>query len=453
MMKMHLSFLGVDVKNDALIGIFVGLTQAMAFSRSFIYILLMISPTAILAGGFQVNLQGQKQIGMGHTGTALIMGPSSSFFNPGAFSFLETNSIALGACFIIPRTQYLEPSPGIYTTETEKGVGTPFTLYSSFRPGKVYGKKDSLGHRDKKVSNWNIGFAVYTPFGSGIKYPDDWKGQFVLREMKLTTIFLQTTIAYKINDKIGVGIAYIYALGSFKLRKGVPVQNQQSEYGEGELEAKGSGHGFNAGLYIKANDKLSFGLSYRSSVKFKAEDGSASFSVPSSLKEYFPNTSFNATINLPSVTNFGIAVIPKKNLTIAFDINYVGWSIYDSLNIDFEENTEKLEDINSARNYKNVFAFRLGAQYLVKENVTIRAGAYYDMTPVPDGYLTPETPGTNKVGITVGASFKLSEHYNLDLSFLYIEGAKRTDINLETGFGGTWKSRAYVPGFALQYIF
>jgi len=412
-----------------------------------------MTPSMLAAGGFQVNLQGQKQTGMGHTGTALILGPSSSFFNPGAFSFLETNSIVLGASFIIPKTQYLEPYPGIYTTETEKAVGTPFTLYSSFRPGKVYGKSDSLGHRDKKVSKLNFGFAAYTPFGSGIKYPDDWKGQFVLREMKLTTIFLQTTVAYRINDKIGFGLAYIYALGSFKLRKGVPVHNQQSEYGEGELEGKGSGHGFNVGLYIKAHKKLSFGLSYRSSVKFKAEDGSAKFTVPASLKEYFPNTSFKATIKLPSVTSLGIAVIPKENLTIAFDVNFVGWSIYDSLNIDFEENTEKLDDIHSARNYKNVFAFRLGAQYLLNENVTIRAGAYCDMTPVRDGYLTPETPGTNKYGITAGASFKLSEHYNIDLSFLYLEGAKRTDINLETSFGGTWKSRAFIPGFALQYIF
>ena len=425
----------------------------MAFLRSFLFALLLISPSLLLAGGFQVNLQGQKQTGMGHTGTALILGPSSSFFNPGAFSFLETNSIVLGASFIIPKTQYLEPYPGIYTTETEKGVGTPFTLYSSFRPGKVYGKRDSLGHRDNKVSRLNFSFAVYTPVGSGIKYPDDWKGQFVLREMSLTAIFLQTTVAYRINDRIGLGIAYIYALGSFKLRKGIPVQNQQSEYGEGKLEGKGSGHGFNAGLYFKAHEKISLVLSYRSSVKFKADDGSAEFTVPASLKEFFPNTSFKATIKLPSVTSFGIAVIPKENMTVAFDINFVGWSIYDSLNIDFEENTEKLEDVNSARNYKNVFAFRLGVQYLLKENVTVRAGVYYDMTPVPDGYLTPETPGSDKFGITVGASLKLSDNLNIDLSFLYIEGKKRTDINLETGFGGTWKSRAYIPGIALEYIF
>ena len=46
----------------------------------------------------------------------------------------------------------------------------------------------------------------------------------------------------------------------------------------------------------------------------------------------------------------------------------------------------------------------------------------------------------------------LSE-FNIDLSLLYLEGRKRTDTNIETGFGGTWKAKAVIPGIGLEYIF
>ena len=41
------------------------------------------------AEGYQVNLQGNRQTGMGHTGAGLLMGASSIHFNPGALSFLQ----------------------------------------------------------------------------------------------------------------------------------------------------------------------------------------------------------------------------------------------------------------------------------------------------------------------------------------------------------------------------
>ncbi|MBL4656887.1 MAG: outer membrane protein transport protein, partial [Flavobacteriales bacterium] len=302
-------------------------------------------------------------------------------------------------------------------------------------------------------AKWNLGFSAYTPFGSGIKYADDWLGQFVLREMSLKIIFLQTTFGYQITEKLGIGVAHVYGFGNFYLRKGVPTANANGDFGEGVLEGSASGHGLNAGIYYQVSDKLSAGVSYRSSVTVKEEDGIATFSVPSSLKEFFPSTTFSTSISLPQVINFGLGYKLSEKTTLAYDFSTVGWSIYDSLIFDFAENTDKLEDIKSPRHYRNTMIFRLGVEHKVNDKFTVRGGAYYDMTPVEDGYITPETPGANKIGISAGASILITEHFNIDLSFLYLEGAPRTDTNLETGFGGTWKGKAYVPGFALEYLF
>ena len=149
----------------------------------------------------------------------------------------------------------------------------------------------------------------------------------------------------------------------------------------------------------------------------------------------------------------GFGYLLNEKIKLAIDINYIGWKSYDSLIINFKQNTEKLADIHSARMYENVFIFRIGGQYQLTNKWTVRLGSYYDMTPVKAGYFTPETPDVNKIGITSGATFLVTKKVHLDLSLLFIEGIKRTDTNIETNFGGTYKSRALIPGFSLGYYF
>ncbi|MDP1747550.1 MAG: outer membrane protein transport protein, partial [Bacteroidota bacterium] len=174
---------------------------------------------------------------------------------------------------------------------------------------------------------------------------------------------------------------------------------------------------------------------------------------PNSVAEFFPQTTFSTELKLPQVATLGFGYVLNNKLKLALDINYIGWKSYDSLIINFENNTDKLADIHSARMYENVFIFRIGSQYQWTDKWTVRLGAYYDMTPVKAGYLTPETPDVNKIGITSGASFRVTKKVHLDLSLLFIEGIKRTDTNIETQFSGTYKSRAVIPGFGLQYLF
>lgn len=392
------------------------------------------------AGGFQVNLQGQKQTGMAHTGTGLLLDGASLLFNPGATSFLDSiRLVQIGGSFIIPRAQYLEPYPGIYTAEMVHNLGTPFTFYAVYKI--------------KKEHKMNFGLGIYTPFGSRSQWEDDWKGQFLIREMALKTIFIQPTVSYKLNDKIGIGAGFIYATGGFGFKKGVPAQDTMGNYGEASLSGDASGMGYNAGIYFKANNKWSFGLDYRSSVKVSVDEGYASFVVPSSLEEYFPTTTFSASITMPHVLSFGAGFSPTEKLSLALDVNHVGWHVYDTLAFDFADTTSKLQNIRSPRMYKDAFIFRVGAQYLLKDNLTVRCGSYFDMSPVQDGYLTPETPDANRIGLSMGASWKVAKKINLDFSLLYIEGMKRTDKNIETDFGGTYKTKAVVPGFAIEFLF
>lgn len=399
------------------------------------------------AGGFQVNLQGQKQIGMGHTGTGLAMDEASIFFNPGAMSHLRENGFQLGVSGIMARTAYANPETG-YTTETEHHIITPFQAYGVF------------GAKEGKLK---AGLGVYTPFGSTVEYPDGWAGQFVLNEISLRAIYIQPTISYAITDKIGIGAGFVYALGSVNLQKSIPVQGKDGQYGLAELDGNGNGIGYNAGIYFKPSDKFSLGVSYRSEVKMKVDDGDADFTTVSSqpVSSKFPDTKFKAELPLPGTLSIGLGFMPTEKLTIAADANFVQWSSYENLQFDYDAEINGSKSTISPRNYENSYAIRLGGQYATTDALTLRAGAYFDKTPVQAGYLSAETPDSDRIGLSAGLSYKFSDNFNLDLSFLYINGKERTQTAEDISSAGTqadviagkFKTQVYIPGIGISYKF
>ena len=135
---------------------------------------------------------------------------------------------------------------------------------------------------------------------------------------------------------------------------------------------------------------------------------------------------------------------------MVLDINHVGWKAYDTLAFDYEQNTASLLDTKSPRNYKSIFAFRGGAQYLVLPNLDLRMGGGFGFTPVPDASVTPETPDANRAYVTGGLSYRFSKSFSIDASVYYTQ-LKRTAKNAETNLNGTYSTTAIAPGFSLIY--
>lgn len=389
-----------------------------------------------MAGGYQVNLASQRQIGMGHTGTGLVTGTSSIFFNPGAMAQAR-NGITIGASAIISKIAYLAPESNT-TIMADNPTGTPFQVYG------VYGITDKL----------KAGLGVYTPFGSTVNWGNEWNGRFGLNELSLKAIFIQPTLSYQITEKLGVGAGFVYSTGGVNLQRSIPLENNEGE-ARAELDGDASGMGYNVGIFFNPTEKLSLGLSYRSQVDMEVEDGTAEFDVPASVAARFPaGTTFKAELPLPSTLTLGIGFNPTEKLTLAVDISRVGWSAYEKLRFDYSQNVNGSNFTENGRNYEDVYIYRIGGEYKVTDALALRAGAYYDETPVQDGYLTPETPDSDSRGLSAGIGYTFSEKISVDASFLYINKKERTDAsNLSGGIAGTYKSIAYIPGVALNYNF
>jgi long-chain fatty acid transport protein len=389
----------------------------------------------VSAQGFQVNLQGQKQQAMGSAGTALPMDGAAVFFNPGSISFLEKNHITAGASATIGNTAFQDANTNaVYRTNSP--VGTPFAAYA------VYGMPES---------KLKFGLGAYTPFGSTVSWEDGWTGRFILTQLQLQTIFIQPTVSYKITDKIGFGAGFVIAPGKVNLQRDIPVFDG-TNYSHAELDGSALGYGFNAGLYFQATEKLSLGLTYRSAVKMKVTDGTATFTVPAALDANFPDGTFSATLPLPQIISLGVGYKASDKLKLAFDFNFGDWSAYDTLAFDYATNTSSLEDTKSARMYESSFAFRLGAQYALTQSFMLRAGAGYAISPIQDGYVTPESTDANRLNLTAGLGYNIGEHLSVDASFTFTQ-LSRKDKNLESNLDGTFKTYANIPGLSVSYHF
>ncbi|MGB3619522.1 MAG: outer membrane protein transport protein [Catalinimonas sp.] len=404
------------------------------------------------AGGYQVSLQGQKQIGMAHTGTGLALDPAALFFNPGAMSHLRENGFTVGGSAIFGATAFVADGSN-RTYRTDNPVGTPFAAYAVWGP------------TPETVSQVKFGIGVYTPYGSSVQWEDEWAGRYALQQLSLRAISVQPTVSYNIVDRVGIGAGFVYTFGGVNLQRDLPIASQNGDPATVELDGSARGFGFNIGLFVQPVDAVSVGLSYRSRIDMRVDEGSADFRVPGAARASFPaDNTFDAELPLPAVASVGLGIQVTERLLLAVDANLTFWSAYDSLTFTYTEalTVEGLPTsrTSSPRAYEDALALRLGAQFKATEALALRAGAYYDQTPVQDGYLTPETPDADRLGVSLGVGYRIGG-VEIDASLLFITGAEReqTDADIDAAgtagdvLAGRYQLGAVIPGVSASYRF
>ncbi len=389
------------------------------------------------AQGFQVNLQGQQQIGMGHTGAGLAQDGASVFFNPGAIAALPQNYVQGGISPLFFKSAF-NPAGSNEVEHTKNEVATPFNAYA------VYGIK--------ALPRWKIGFGIYTPFGGLTDWGNDWTGKYTVEKLNLKAIYYQPTLSVKLTDLISIGAGFVYNHGSVDLTQALPLTDANGTTGQAELKGNGHGLGWNAGVYLNPASGFTMGIDYRSKVNTVINNGNAIFRVPASVSSGFPQPNgFYASLPLPSTTTLGLGYRLNKQWLFALDGSLIGWSVYKVLAFDYTHNTASLQDTRSPRNYKDAFALRGGAQYSINKIIALRAGGGYVSTSVRDGYVTPEVPDANRLYATGGIGFQAANHLNVDLSFEYEHLMSRTQTNTATQLSGTFKTNVYIPGISVAY--
>lgn len=393
---------------------------------------------SLQAGGFQINSQSTKAMSMGGSLAGRAFDAGTVFFNPGGMSRLEDKTLLnAGLNIYMPRTSFLGAQN--QKEEDDGGISIPWHLYLSTRL-----KNESL----------SAGISINTPFGYNSTWKENWTGRYIIQTFRLRTVFVQPTLAWAVNEHFSIGAGPVFAFGGIATTRALSYSSNGTEASM-DLSGNGTGIGGNAGIYY-VNGKFSWGLSYRTGVKIKIKEGDAEFkNVPSLLllNGTYPNsTTFNSEMRIPGVASLAAGYAINESLTVTLGFNYINWSVFDSLNYEFDEPT--VEDIRSARKYENSLSFRAGIEGKVTDKLTLRGGLALDQSPVPDNYLSPDLPDADKTIIGAGFTYKLKTNLSLEAAFMFENVRERRETNnKQYDFEGTYNSYIYVAGIGIQYQF
>lgn len=379
------------------------------------------------AEGYQVNTLSARQNGMGHTGTALKLGAESMIFNPAGLAFEEHTIDFQGSV------------TGIFAHATAKVDGVDYNTSNPASTPMAF----NLGM--KVYDNFAAGVSFYTPYGSGIKWGDNWPGAVLNQSVNLKAFTLQPTVAWEIIPGLSVGAGAMITWGNVNLDKGLVTPASLN----GLLSLMGNDYrftdtpasinltgraattvGFNVGAMWDITKQVTVGVSYRSKMNLKVKSGDASLRYANEMAHkllqeklnVLDKANFAAEMPAPAVLNFGVAYKPVEKLQLAADAQLTFWNVYKNLEIDFLSETLKPYNQNLEKNYRNSWTFRVGAQYSLTNRLDLRAGVMIDTTPVNDAHYNPETPGMTKVEPSVGFSFSPIKYFTIDASLLYVAG-------------------------------
>ena len=399
---------------------------------------LLTSASLTFGAGFQVGSQGVRQLSMGGSGTPMIWDASTIFYNPAGLSRLKGMQAIGSVQFLNVNTKWVETPIQSNEASTKSEWFTPFNVYF----GGSLRSHDRLG----------VGIGVYTPFGNGMTWENNWPGRYLVQSIAMQTIFFQPTISYRISDVVSVGAGFIYGVGKLKMSRAIPLQDASGADGSAKLDGNGKGVGLNFGVHIKATEALQFGISYRSQVNMEF-DGDANFSVPLSLSPEFPAMGFQSDIPLPQVLSLGAAIKPWDKLTIQAEANFTGWKVFDSLGFRFDQQTGAVQDGKSARHYKNTWTFRLGGLLQASGRVQLMAGAMWDPTPVTDGFVSPDLPDSDRWSLTGGLTVKATDDLTILGGVEFGTSTTRDAQFLPDNFNGRYAAKAFTANIGVSYDF
>ncbi|MDE6450877.1 MAG: outer membrane protein transport protein, partial [Odoribacter sp.] len=376
--------------------------------KFFLFLLAGVLWMPVFAEGYQVNVLSARQTGMGHVGTGMKLGAESIHFNPAGLVFMRNYvDLSAGVSAISAKAEYRHEG---YSAATDNPLSSPIYAYAAY---KIY-------------DNLAAGISLNTPYGNSLKWPKYWAGCQLIQEIALKSFVLQPTVSYKITDKLSVGAGLMLAIGNVRLSRAVmsaqdfqgvgmllnellpaayPGKEQMigtirdNYYPPATATLNGKAHlraGVNVGVLYDFSEKVSVGVSYRSKVKMRVKEGEAELEYvnrtveelmavlgkvevngarPLAIPKYDQGT-FRAELPLPSNTTLGISYRPTDRWELAFDLQYVGWNAYDSLNVYFNQAELGIAPIRAKKDYKNTVAVRVGAQYKTTERLLLRTGLY-----------------------------------------------------------------------------
>jgi len=454
---------------------------------------LSLAVAGVFAGGvsqahaaaFALIEQSASGLGNSYAGAAAAADDVSIiFYNPAGMSLLPPGmQISAGAALINVSAKFSDSG------SVASGTGIPGVPNAQRPLGGTGGDAGGLAAVPNAyfamdlVPNLKFGVGVSVPFGLKTEYDSDWMGRFQAIKSEISTININPSISYRLDEKMSFGFGLSYqridaeltnainyvaaTFGGVLAGGGTLAQAQAAANAipagneEGTVVVKGSdtGLGYNAGAMFQLAPETRLGVSYRSPIKYKVT-GTVTFSnqagLPPAVAAQLADGNVSLDIEMPGSASVALQHKLDSSWTLLGDVTWTGWSKIKELKI-VRDNGTTLS--TTPENFKNTWRVGAGATYRYDDAWSIKMGVAYDQTPVNDTDRTARLPDNNRIWLSVGGQYRLSKDGTLDfgLAHLFIKDAS---INQNAGNAtlngqlvGTYKGSVDVLGAQFAYRF
>jgi long-chain fatty acid transport protein len=323
---------------------------------------------------------------------------------------------------------------------------------------------------------------------------------------------LEFSMPYALNPSIMQGVANNTGGMTFGQIFAAPPAFHGFGYTEVIASAKMSdlvGIGFNGkiGLAYKINDKLSFGLSYTMPTSLTYKNGKATMDMTAQMNDAFgkavqgylmqnpgqtpqqaqaavmaqfagmgidlskgvqANYDLNLDLKFPQSVGFGTSFSAMDNLKFAVDVEWINWTnAFDKMTLKLSNGTNS--NINTMlgnsgsfnldfpMNWKNAVVVKLGLEYNVDQDLTMRLGYAYGNNPVPQSTIFPVFPAIVENHFMIGGSLRVSApltiHAALELGLNNSETSNNPSLIANEYSGSSSQLATTLLHFAATYAF
>jgi long-chain fatty acid transport protein len=303
----------------------------------------------------------------------------------------------------------------------------------------------------------SIGGGIFTPFGLVTEWPNGWEGSAVSTYAELRTFFVNPVISIQVHPRLSIAAGINYVYSDFKIRRFIDVNQAIGiplgfYMGKVTLDGCDDSWGYNLGLLFHMSDRWTLGIAYRSKVNLEL-DGHANFSLSPVLQRLFPQTDISPRIELPPIVSTQISAQLFEKWTFATGILWTGWSSFDELVPNFSNDFLIPSSMKSVpQNWRDVFAFHLGAQYQYNPTWVFRGGYIFDQTPVPESTLSPMVPDADGHLLSLGVGYAKNK-LAVDMSSMVLFFEDRHTRRNVDGLNGKYTSTTVTFLMSFTYSF
>ncbi|HYD65149.1 OmpP1/FadL family transporter [Azospirillum sp.] len=391
-------------------------------------------PVTAHAAGYALKEQSVSGQGTSFAGvTAGGNGDASAmFFNPAAMGLVQGGQIVQTFTGVLPYSK----AESVTATRATRAGGS--RIAGSTDPGDA--ANDAIvpaGYFVYSISNdLKVGLSANGPWGLVTDYGAGWAGRYHGIRSDLRTYNFTPTVSYRVLPQltVGAGLQVQYAkaklsqASDFALRRGLPPGSLDIT---SDMVGDDWGFGATAGILYEPMKGTRLGLSYRSSVKHTLK-GTLSFDAPAALRAALPNQGISADMETPDIVSFGAYHEINDRWAVMADVQWTNWSKFKELRVNaanpaFNAVTEE--------NWKDSWFYSLGTSYKATDALTLRAGIAYDQTPIPNEFRTPRIPDEDRLWLSIGAGYKVTEWIQVDAAYTHIF-VKNSSVDLRDNLTG-----------------